>query len=558
MIVKLLTQHHLEFLSFKGGSTGSSESTLFKNTTLLEITCRCSYVYYFFAGMVLLIAVILFGIQDQSIHASEPDVMEFKGAYFHFSFWGVAASCAFSFIVTVLHCVAIFKYTHADIRFRRIQRQANIPVQPMSLMPDNGQHPYKTGKTQGLKDIPVFVMNELRLVDSVRFRGPIYENQDENYSNLKDLGCKIFSSCDLLPNTRLEKARPSHEDFQNSNEHAQLTKSTMAFVPSEKYIEPFDTIRSKGTTFKSAYEVSTTLDKNSKGASILESFGEQCMSLDMSTTDLEVNDTANSTSIQPWATFGSPAKRHLNGVSLEDRQRPQADCLLGDKCIATTFGNESACLESSRKRGASSRKGEASPRKGDGSSRKVDVSSSKREASSRKGDGSFRKGDASFREGESKPDFTNNEIIGSNIKTVVNPIDCMPLKTGYNADNSPSTGEDNGSVKKQASSQAKGTNSTSLLRNEVELVPLACEGEKQDEVLYLSTTATIGHKQNVDGQTKSEVADCSISIYSTRHIRRGSDQHTRKIVPKENPKHLWRRAWTSFADKEQETEPSEL
>ena len=30
MIVKLLTKHHLEFLSFKGGCTGSSESSLVK------------------------------------------------------------------------------------------------------------------------------------------------------------------------------------------------------------------------------------------------------------------------------------------------------------------------------------------------------------------------------------------------------------------------------------------------------------------------------------------------------------------------------------------------
>ena len=30
MTVKLLTEHHLEFLSFKGGSTGSSVSTLVK------------------------------------------------------------------------------------------------------------------------------------------------------------------------------------------------------------------------------------------------------------------------------------------------------------------------------------------------------------------------------------------------------------------------------------------------------------------------------------------------------------------------------------------------
>ena len=30
MIVKLLTEHHLEFLSLKGGCTGSSESILVK------------------------------------------------------------------------------------------------------------------------------------------------------------------------------------------------------------------------------------------------------------------------------------------------------------------------------------------------------------------------------------------------------------------------------------------------------------------------------------------------------------------------------------------------
>ena len=30
MIVKLLTEHHLEFLSFRGGCTGLSESTLVK------------------------------------------------------------------------------------------------------------------------------------------------------------------------------------------------------------------------------------------------------------------------------------------------------------------------------------------------------------------------------------------------------------------------------------------------------------------------------------------------------------------------------------------------
>ena len=43
MIVKLLTEHHFEFLSLKGGFTGSSESTLVKKATLLEITCLGSF-----------------------------------------------------------------------------------------------------------------------------------------------------------------------------------------------------------------------------------------------------------------------------------------------------------------------------------------------------------------------------------------------------------------------------------------------------------------------------------------------------------------------------------
>ena len=45
MNVKVLDEHHLEFVSLKGGCTGSSESTLVKNATLCEITCHSSYVY---------------------------------------------------------------------------------------------------------------------------------------------------------------------------------------------------------------------------------------------------------------------------------------------------------------------------------------------------------------------------------------------------------------------------------------------------------------------------------------------------------------------------------
>ena len=45
MTVKLLTEHHLEFLSLKRGCTGSSESThVMSKCPLLEITCRGSNV----------------------------------------------------------------------------------------------------------------------------------------------------------------------------------------------------------------------------------------------------------------------------------------------------------------------------------------------------------------------------------------------------------------------------------------------------------------------------------------------------------------------------------
>ena len=60
MIVKLLTEHHLEFQSLKGGCTGSSESTLAKMSNcwkshaaaqlLKQIKCKIfvlrQYYYY--------------------------------------------------------------------------------------------------------------------------------------------------------------------------------------------------------------------------------------------------------------------------------------------------------------------------------------------------------------------------------------------------------------------------------------------------------------------------------------------------------------------------------
>ena len=43
MIVKLLTEHHLEFISLKGGYRGSSASTLVKMSNLTNL-CRGSYI----------------------------------------------------------------------------------------------------------------------------------------------------------------------------------------------------------------------------------------------------------------------------------------------------------------------------------------------------------------------------------------------------------------------------------------------------------------------------------------------------------------------------------
>ena len=43
MIVQLLTEYHLEFLSLKGGCRGSSDSTLAK-IKLLEMSCRRSNI----------------------------------------------------------------------------------------------------------------------------------------------------------------------------------------------------------------------------------------------------------------------------------------------------------------------------------------------------------------------------------------------------------------------------------------------------------------------------------------------------------------------------------
>ena len=48
MIVKLLTEHHLEFLSLKGGCRGSSWSTLVKMSNFWKSHAAAQIYYYFY------------------------------------------------------------------------------------------------------------------------------------------------------------------------------------------------------------------------------------------------------------------------------------------------------------------------------------------------------------------------------------------------------------------------------------------------------------------------------------------------------------------------------
>ena len=52
MTVKLLTEHHLEFLSLRGGCTGSSEYAL------VEITCHSPFInIYLYRDSMVLVAI---------------------------------------------------------------------------------------------------------------------------------------------------------------------------------------------------------------------------------------------------------------------------------------------------------------------------------------------------------------------------------------------------------------------------------------------------------------------------------------------------------------------
>ena len=60
MIVKLLTKHHFEFLSLKGGCRGSSESTLVKMSNCLK---SYASAHFFYRSYLL--------VQDLTLHSSD-------------------------------------------------------------------------------------------------------------------------------------------------------------------------------------------------------------------------------------------------------------------------------------------------------------------------------------------------------------------------------------------------------------------------------------------------------------------------------------------------------
>ena len=64
MIVKLQTEHHMEFLSLKGGLHRLVYAYICQNATLLEITCHGSNIYM---SMVLALNVLFSRVRSLDV-----------------------------------------------------------------------------------------------------------------------------------------------------------------------------------------------------------------------------------------------------------------------------------------------------------------------------------------------------------------------------------------------------------------------------------------------------------------------------------------------------------
>ena len=82
MIVKLLTEHYLEFLSLKGGCTGSSENTLGKMPHCLKshVTGHLLHTVYCISWFNVL--VIFFSFEPIAPHKTTRQVYVFHSYYF--------------------------------------------------------------------------------------------------------------------------------------------------------------------------------------------------------------------------------------------------------------------------------------------------------------------------------------------------------------------------------------------------------------------------------------------------------------------------------------------
>ena len=74
MTVKLLTEHHLDFLSFKGGYTGSSESTLVKMPHCWKFhdTAHLGLSEGFQVDLILIISARIVSCQSQQKSSAFP------------------------------------------------------------------------------------------------------------------------------------------------------------------------------------------------------------------------------------------------------------------------------------------------------------------------------------------------------------------------------------------------------------------------------------------------------------------------------------------------------
>ena len=68
MIVKLLTEHHLEFLSLKGGCRGWSESTVGKMSNCWKFHARLKYFTSFKQDKALFVLMLCAVSQSKDIH----------------------------------------------------------------------------------------------------------------------------------------------------------------------------------------------------------------------------------------------------------------------------------------------------------------------------------------------------------------------------------------------------------------------------------------------------------------------------------------------------------